>query len=277
MLSVAFAIGATLALRAAMVPRLSRIVVSSLVLLIVAARRSEATVVDQTDPRADSIEYRIERLTDANRDLTSRFGGPELALLEKLNRADVPHLRRLPQLVVPTTWRAELEYSPFPSSYPAATATPKLLVVDQPSQTFAAYEHGRQVYWGPVSSGRQAKPTPSGVFYLNWRARSRTSTLSGEWRLNWYFNFHNTRGLAFHEFDLPGVPASHACVRLLARDAQWVFNWGVSWTLDANGQLRTPGTPVIVIGAYAFGVPPPWLALDRPTVIALPAALPPTP
>ena len=43
--------------------------------------------------------------------------------------------------------------------------------------------------------------------------------VSGEWQLNWYFNFHNFRGLAFHEFDLPGVPASHACVRLLARDA----------------------------------------------------------
>ncbi len=93
-------------------------------------------------------------------------------------------------------------------------------------------------------------------------ARSRISTLSGEWRLKWYFNFHNRRGLAFHEFDLPGVPQSHACVRLLARDAEWVFNWGGSWTLDGKGQLQTPGTPVLVLGNYAFGFPPPWLAAD---------------
>ena len=245
-----------------MVPRLSRLLVSSIVLMVVASRRAEAAVVDQADSRIDAIDYRVERLTDANRDLTARFGGPELALLEKLNRADVAHLRRLPQLVVPSSWRTELEHSPFPASYSAAKATPKLLVVDQPSQAFAAYEYGEQVHWGPVSSGRQAKPTPPGVFHLNWRARSRNSTLSGEWRLNWYFNFHNTRGLAFHEFDLPGVPASHACVRLLSRDAAWVFNWGQSWTLDEKGQIRTTGTPVIILGAYAFGLPSPWLATD---------------
>ena len=214
-------------------------------------------VVDQTDT---AIDYRFEKLTDANRNLASRFGGPEIALLEKLNRADFKHLQRLPQLIVPGSWRAELDHSPFPASYSAAATTPKLLVVDQPSQVFAAYEYGQQVHWGPVSSGRQAKPTPSGLFHLNWRARSRVSTLSGEWRLNWYFNFHNRRGLAFHEFDLPGVPQSHACVRLLARDAEWIFNWGGSWTLDNKGQLDTAGTPVLILGSYAFGSPAPWLA-----------------
>lgn len=258
-----------------MVTRLPRSLVTAIVLLVVASRRAEATVVDQTDSRIDGIGYRIERLTDANRDLTSRFGGPEIALLEKLNRADATHLRRLPQLVVPSAWRTEIDYSPFPSSYPAAQATPKLLVVDQPSQAFAAYDYGQLVKWGPVSSGRQSKPTPSGVFHLNWRARSRTSTLSGEWRLNWYFNFHNTRGLAFHEFELPGVPASHACVRLLARDAEWVFNWGGSWTLDAKGQLQTTGTPVVILGAYAFGALPPWQSVDYwSRKIALPDAVP---
>lgn len=245
-----------------MVTRLPRSLVSAIVLLVVACRRAEATVVEQSDSRPDASDYRLERLTDTNRDLSARFGGPEIALLEKLNRADAAHLRRLPQLVVPLSWRTEIDHSPFPSSYPAAHATPKLLVVDQPSQAFAAYEYGQQVHWGPVSSGRQAKPTPSGAFHLNWRARSRTSTLSGEWRLNWYFNFHNTRGLAFHEFELPGVPASHACVRLLARDAEWVFNWGVSWTLDSKGQLLTDGTPVVILGAYAFGSLPPWQAAE---------------
>jgi hypothetical protein len=254
-----------------MVKRLPRFVISALVLVIVASRRADAYLVDQTD-RPEAIDYRIEVLTDANRDLTRRFGGPEIALLEKLNRADLKHLQRLKQIVVPSTWRAELDHSPFPSAYPAASATPKLVVVDQPSQAFAAYEYGQQVHWGPVSSGRQAKPTPPGVFNLNWRARTRISTLSGEWRLNWYFNFHNRRGLAFHEFELPGVPASHACVRLLARDAEWIYKWGTSWTLDANGQLATAGTPVIIMGAYAFGAPPPWLT--TPITIMLPMTLP---
>jgi hypothetical protein len=257
-----------------MVPRLSRVLVSSIVLLIVASRRTEAMVVDQTDPRPDTITYRIEPLTDANRDLAKRFGGPEIALLEKLNRADVKHLGRLQRLIVPSTYRDELDHSPFPASYSAAVAMPKLIVVDQPSQAFAAYEYGRQVHWGPVSSGRQAMPTPSGLFHLNWRSRSRISTLSGEWRLNWYFNFDNSRGLAFHEFELPGVPASHACVRLLARDAEWLFQWGTSWTLDAKGQLQTAGTPVMILGSYAFKSPAPWQAEGYwATQVALPQVI----
>ena len=244
-----------------MVPRLLRFAIGSLVLLILAARSSAAMPLDQAD---SSIGYHLEALTDTNRDLARRFGGPELALLEKLNRADVSHLRRLPQLVVPTAWGEELAHSPFPPVYDAAKAIPKLLVVDQPNQAFAAYEYGQQVKWGPTSSGRQARPTPSGTFYLNWRARTRASTLSGEWRLNWYFNFHNVRGLAFHEFDLPGLPASHACVRLLARDAEWIYHWGSGWSLDDKRQLKSKGTPVIVLGSYAFGSPAPWITPTPP-------------
>lgn len=259
-----------------MLPRLlPQSIVSTIVLLLLASRKADAMVVDQTDPKSDAIEYRIERLTDV-RDLTSRFGGPELALLEKLNRVDLAHMKRLPQLVVPSAWRAEIEYSPFPASYPAANATPKLIVVDQPAQAFAAYEYGQLVKWGPTSSGRKAKPTPSGLYHLNWKARSRTSTLSGEWRLNWYFNFHNQRGLAFHEFELPGVPMSHACVRLLSRDAEWIFGWGQGWTLDAKGQLQANGTPVLIQGAYHFDQPGPWLT-GGAVMINLPAALPAVP
>ena len=249
-----------------MLPRLlPRALTASIVFLVVASPRAEAMPIDQADIK---IEYRLEQTGDLK-----RFGGPEIALLEKLNRADAKHLARLPQMVVPITWRTELELSPFPASYPAAQSTPKLLIVDQPSQAFAAYEYGTQVRWGPVSSGRQQKPTPSGVFYLNWRTRTRSSTLSGEWRLNWYFNFHNTRGLAFHEFDLPGVPMSHACVRLLARDAEWIYKWGEGWTLDAKGQLLARGTPVIVLGSYAFGVPGPWIGTGPFPAVLLPPVL----
>jgi lipoprotein-anchoring transpeptidase ErfK/SrfK len=215
-------------------------------------------IVDQTDPQP--VQFRVEG--GPLRDLATRFTPHELAVLEKLNRADVKHLSRLETMVIPSEWRSERDYSPFPQKYEAAAALPKLLIVDQPSQAFAAYEFGQLVHWGPTSTGRQARPTPSGRYHLNWHARTRTSTLSGEWRLNWYYNFHNTRGLAFHEFDLPGVPASHACVRLLARDAMWIFKWGDSWTLDATGQLASPGTPVVILGSYNFSAPPPFRSMD---------------
>lgn len=253
--------------------RLSPFVVAVVGLLLVpwSAQAFGLGILDQTDPQP--IQYRIEG--GPLRDLAARFKPQQLEVLEKLNRADVKHLSRLEKVVIPSDWRDESAYSPFPQQYAAAAALPRVLIVDQPSQAFAAYEFGQLVHWGPTSTGREARPTPSGRYDLNWRARTRASTLSGEWRLNWYFNFHNRRGLAFHEFDLPGVPASHACVRLLARDAAWIYKWGESWTLDAKGQLASAGTPVVILGQYAFGAPPPWQSSGywaKP--VALPESIP---
>ena len=118
--------------------------------------------------------------------------------------------------------------------------------------------------WGPVSTGRRTDPTPSGLFYLNWRKQSHISTIDPEWLMNWAFNFDNRSGLAFHEQALPGRPDSHGCVRLLQDDARWLFEWGDPWTLDPGGtRVLKLGTPVLVIGEYNFEATPPWRSLDR--------------
>jgi hypothetical protein len=142
-------------------------------------------------------------------------------------------------------------------------------------QAFAAYEGGRLVRWGPVSTGRKETPTPAGTFTLTWRARSRRSTDNTDWLLEWYFNFVNERGVSFHLFDLPGYPASHACVRLLLRDAQWLYEWGDQWSLDdSRREVMMPGTPVVILGTYPFGTPAAWLAIDPAApVITLPETL----
>jgi hypothetical protein len=210
--------------------------------------------------------------------LRERFSPEQLALLEKLNRRDVPHLARATTLIVPAEWLAdELLYSPLPLTWAWAEPHPTALVVDQPAQVFGAYEHGRLVRWGPVSSGRKSRPTPSGLFHLNWRSKGRRSTDDPDWYMRWYFNFHTQRGLAFHQLELPGLPASHACVRLLERDAQWLYGWGQGWALDARRrQVVTPGTPVLIAGAYDFDAPPPWLSLEQLAQgIELPASVAP--
>jgi hypothetical protein len=75
----------------------------------------------------------------------------------------------------------------------------------------------------------------------------------------WYFNFHNTRGLSFHQYALPGRPASHACIRLLERDARWLFDWGEQWRLNDRGwTVLEQGTPVLILNCYNFDQPPPW-------------------
>ena len=145
----------------------------------------------------------------------------------------------------------------------AVAEYPKFIVVHQPMQAFAAYESGTLVRWGPVSRGRKETPTPSGLFNLTWRSRKRTSTDNDAWVLEWYFNFVNSRGVSFHQFELPGYAASHACARMLQRDAQWLYEWGDQWVLSADKRTaEAPGTPVLVMGQFAQGKPGPWTTLE---------------
>ena len=50
-------------------------------------------------------------------------------------------------------------------------------------------------------------------------------------------------------------PASRSCVRLLARDAEWIYYWGEPWQINGQGIIRN-GTPVPILGKYDFAAPP---------------------
>ena len=225
----------------------------------------EAGGTERTGPiqPTDSISYHLEAVPE---DLEDRYTDEQLGLLEKLNRADREGLSGLNVLVVPDRWDARVQaHSPLPQALPELALRATALVVHQPLQVFGAYEKGRLVRWGPVSTGRREYPTPSGLFHLNWRSRGRHSTLNPDWYMEWYFNFHNERGLSLHQYALPGEPASRACVRLLERDARWIYDWGEQWVLDDSGQtVLEPGTPLWILGAYDFDAPPPWLDSQRP-------------
>lgn len=216
--------------------------------------------------------YRLE----TPRAALARRTPAQLALLEKLNRADRAHLPRLEVVVVPDDWSDDaLAHAPLPRIWPAAMPHPKAIAVHVAGQAFGAYEHGVLVRWAPVSTGRRSSPTPAGFHHLNWRSKGRHSTVDAEWFMPWYFNFASREGLAFHEFALPGRPASHSCVRMLHRDARWLFDWGQGWMLGPRRTVESPGTPVAIVGTYDFGAPPPWRSmawLAQP--VTLPLALP---
>src|SRR5437773_2769046 len=139
----------------------------------------------------------------------------------------------------------------MPHVVPQLSRERKAIVVDLAAQVFGAYEWGRLVRWGPVSSGDRRHQTPAGTYHLNWHARVHVSTENPTWVLPWYFNFASRQGLALHEYALPGRPASHGCARMLAIDAKWLFDWGDGWTLAASTrELVQPGTLVLVFGKY---------------------------
>lgn len=192
---------------------------------------------------------------------TSRFSARQLALLAKLNHADAANLPRFHRVIVPNRWdEDELLYSPMPKRIEALALERKALLVDLETQTFGAYEHGVLVRWGPVSSGDRRHQTPPGVYHLNWHAPVRISSENPTWVMRWYFNFAAEQGFALHQYALPGRPASHGCVRLLAADAKWLYRWGEGWSIDdETRELLRPGTLVVLTGRYNFVVPQPWL------------------
>ena len=199
--------------------------------------------------------------------LRESLGAKRFDEVLKLNRIDLRHARQGDNLVIPISAENWLALAPFPATWKDLEDQPKLIAVSLRLQAWAAYEGSRLIQWGPVSSGRQATPTFTGLYHTNWQQRERRSTFNEEWQLEWYINLHNLNGISFHQYELPGYPDSHSCLRLTADDSEWIYHWCETWTLspDQRKVLRE-GTPVVIFGDYAWGAPSPWKRIvEEPT------------
>jgi lipoprotein-anchoring transpeptidase ErfK/SrfK len=240
--------------------------VAVLVLLPLAVLWPEDPSLACTTPASDRslapVQYSIVQ-GEVQRKVIKSASDAGIALLEKLNRSDRQHLPRLRGLVVPNQMdRPELDYSPLARVFEAAKRHQKIIVVNLAHQVFGAYEWGVLTRWGPISSGKKTSPTPTGAYRLTWRSKGHCSSIDPDWYMSWYFNFESGRGLAFHEYSLPGVPASHGCIRLLSRDAEWIYSWGEGWECGVTPAAR-PGTPVLIWAPYVFTEPVPWRDLQK--------------
>lgn len=178
-----------------------------------------------------------------------------------INRADFVNLKNMDSILVADDSTADIAfYLPFPISIPSLTEVDKILFFSYPTQSFAAYENGELKYTGATNMGRKNDQTPTGLFYTNWKAEKTTSTFNDEWELEWNFNIENKLGVGFHQYALPGYPASHACLRLQEADAKDLYKWADQWVVKKD-TVEIKGTPVLVFGSYAFGQPKPWLKL----------------
>jgi hypothetical protein len=196
-------------------------------------------------------------------DLEATLGAERFAAFLKFNRKDLQHARKGDSLLVPPEGADWMALSPFPARWPEVADQPKLLVVSLRLQAWAAYEAGTLVRWGPTSSGRKKTPTPVGLYHTNWCQKERASTFNDEWELKWYVNLHNTAGISFHQYELPGYPDSHACLRLAPDDAEWIYRWCASWKLSKDERtVLQKGTPVVVFGEYGWGQAKPWREAD---------------
>lgn len=201
-------------------------------------------------------------------------------LVELLNRRLFRNVDVGDKIVIPSQFELDFRaYSPFPHFYDGGRDFDKLFIIDKSIQAFAAYEYGKLVRWGIVNTGSPENPTPAGRYNFNWKEEFRVSSLSppGEsWDMYWVFNFHESRGMHLHQYEMPtGGPTSHGCVRLVDADAVWVYNWADGWKIGRGsggfpsgyGNVIEPGTTLLVINEDPVGDPYPFEDVDGTPVL----------
>lgn len=231
------------------------------------------SVTEPLTPSTSTPTYHVLATTTSapGAELAKEVGMKNVPFTLALNRLDVKHIPQDAKLIIPDSFADTDIYAPFPTEIAAASDIPKLFIVSKRVQAFAAYENGKRVRWGTVSTGKSTTPTPSRLYATNWKGKLVTSTLEDAYQLPWYFNLDSLEGISMHQFDLPGYPASHSCIRLSEEDAMWIYEWAEQWVLAADGQtMLANGTPVIIFGDYAYGKTAPWKKLaEDPTATTL--------
>lgn len=186
----------------------------------------------------------------------------KMNLVLAANRTDAKHIASLDSIIVPTDFSGDIAYYlSFPLEVPALKEIDKIIFFSYPSQTFAMYEKGALIHTGPTNMGSKAHQTPTGLFFSNWKAEETISTFDDEWELKWNFNVENLEGIGWHEYSLPGYPASHSCLRLQEKDAKVLYEWADEWVLEDKQTVKIKGTPTVIFGSYDFDAPKPWLQL----------------
>lgn len=199
--------------------------------------------------------------TKPGAELLAAVGEVNLSAVLSLNRVDIKHLQKDDVISVPDSFEDSWALSSFPKVIPELASVPKMMFIAQGVQEFGAYEYGTLVRFGGISTGKKSTPTTNKLFYTNWKGKEVISTANDEWILKWNFNVDNYDGIGIHEYELPGYPASHSCVRLSADDAKWFYDWADQWILSPDEELLASGTPVLIFGNYPFGQTAPWKRL----------------
>jgi hypothetical protein len=179
--------------------------------------------------------------------LSEYVGTENLGAVAALNRVDITQIVQGSALAVPSSFAHRAALASLPQRIRYAQTIPKLIIISQEMQSFGAYESGVLVRSGAVSTGKRSTPTPNQLYFANWKGEEVQSTFDDEWILKWNVNVENSMGIALHQYELPGRPSSHSCIRLSAQDAQWIYGWVDEWILSDDGFAElAKGTPVIV-------------------------------
>lgn len=174
-------------------------------------------------------------------------------IVQRVNRT-YNHLWAGKEIAVPKNLEhlTLLDVAPFPIKLEGETE--KQVIVDQEKLAWGAYDaQGNLILWGPISSGRdkcsdsnKSCRTLTGIFRVFSKENEKcTSDVfpigKGGAKMPYCMYFH--KGFALHgSDDVPGVRASHGCVRMFVEDAKWLNRNFVDLSSERNNFMGTKVT-----------------------------------
>lgn len=227
-------------------------------------KESVASIIQENGFYSGIVFPKDKKLRDSlYSEFEKKYTPQERYTILALNRLDAKNRRNADTLVIPAEIDSTLmSYSPFPIQLDVLSKVKKFVIFSYPIQAYGVYSNGNLVKWGPTSMGKKSSQTTRGLTFANWKKKLAISTVKSEWKLPYNFNIHNLGGIGWHEYDLPGYPASHSCLRLLRKDAMWLYSYADTWILNPGGATtKAKGTPVMVFGDYQWGGQKPWRKL----------------
>jgi L,D-transpeptidase-like protein len=160
--------------------------------------------------------------------LESLFGA-DWVWVARFNRIDRRHVYPGMTIKVPDQISDIRGYTPLPLRYEPAGRHAKYILVDITEQWLGAYEYGRLAFSAPAATGKTGTETPTGMFLVDARHLSHTSSLyktandEEQYPMDNALRFHideNNVSYWLHARDLPGRPASHGCIGLFDEEMQ---------------------------------------------------------
>ncbi len=117
---------------------------------------------------------------------------------------------------------------------------PVLVVVSIDDQMAYVYRNGIEIARSTVSTGREGKETPTGVFTILQRKVEHESSIYEGAQMP-YMQRLTWGGIAMHAGDLPGYPASAGCVRLPLEFSEKIYSvMGMGGTVVITRRGTTP-------------------------------------
>jgi hypothetical protein len=164
-------------------------------------------------------------------DTLSKLYGKKLTpALEKfimdVNRIDSQHLVISRLILLPDNPNELPYFCPVPAELEAARSEKRKIYIFLDIQYFAAYEYGQLQFWGPISTADRQHRTPAGTFnvlgkyekYFSHKKECLGAPMPYAIKIS-------DSGDFLHQQAMPGVPASHGCIRLLMDDAKKLYVW----------------------------------------------------